>query len=300
MVAAVSGGSDSTALLALLAAAPGGRALHVLHVRHLLRGAAGERDAEAAGRLAQGLGLPFRALEADVPAGRRPGESLEAAARRLRYAVLLAAARELGPETLVATGHTLDDQAETVLLNLDRRAGRSRGGVRERRPDGVVRPLLPFRREELRTYLGELGIPWREDETNEDRGFARNRIRHETLPALERRLPGCAARLARAASAWSRRLEALDARIDGLLAARRAPLEGPWPRALFADLGREAAARLLVRATGRSGGVPGRAQLERTLSRLPGEAPFTEGLAGGRISADSRAVRMTHPVKLTP
>jgi tRNA(Ile)-lysidine synthase len=301
VAAALSGGSDSTALLALLAALPGGGfTLQALHVRHLLRGAAGERDAAASESLAEGLGVPFRALVADVPSGRRPGESLEAAARRLRYAALLAAARELGPGTVVATGHTLDDQAETVLLNLARRSGRSRGGIRERRPDGVVRPLLPFRREELRALLRERGIPWAEDETNDDPRLARNRIRLETLPALERRLRGCAPRLARAGAAWSLRLERLDAAIGAALAARQAPLEGPWPRALFAELGREAGARLLVRAAGGWGGVPGRAQLDRALSRLGEGTEFAEGLAGGRIAADSRAVRTTPPAKLLP
>ena len=302
VIAAVSGGSDSTALASLLApvAAREGWALHVVHVRHLLRGPAGERDAEEAGLLARALGLPFQALSADVPAGRGRGESLEAAARRLRYQALLLAARELGPGTLVATGHTLDDQAETVLLNLGRHAGRTRGGIRERRPDGVVRPLLPFRREELRAYLRGEGIPWREDETNEDLRLARNRIRRETLPALERSLPSCAGRLARAAAAWSRRLEALDGRIEALLSERQAPLEGPWPRELFRTLGGPGTARLLVLAAGRSGGVPGGVQLERTVSRLLGRDPFSEGLAGGRIVAESRAVRMTRPAKLAP
>ncbi len=301
VIAAVSGGSDSTALVLLLAGGSGalGFRLHAVHVRHLLRGGVAERDAEEAGRLAGRLALPFRALEADVPAGRKKGESLEAAARRLRYAALLAVAAELGPGTFVATGHTLDDQAETVLLNLGRHAGRTRGGIREKRPDGVVRPLLPFRREELRAYLVERGIPWREDETNDDRRLARNRIRHETLPALERLAPGSAERLARAGAAWSRRLSALDEGIDRALAERQAPLEGPWPRELFRAIGAPAASRLLVRAAGRSGGVPGRIQLQRSVARLLAEAPFSEALAGGRVIAELRAVRMTRAAKLT-
>lgn len=301
VIAAVSGGSDSTALAHLLAplATREGWALLAVHVRHLIRGPAAERDAEEAGRLAGALGLPFRAVQADVPAGRGRGESLEAAARRLRYAALLGVAAELGG-TLVATGHTLDDQAETVLLNLARHAGRNRGGIRERRPDGVVRPLLPFRREELRSYLRSRGIPWREDETNDDLRLARNEIRHKTLPALESVFPGCAARLARAGLAWSRRLSALDERIEAALSERQAPLEGPWPRDLFRSLGAPAACRLLVRAAGRFGAVPGRVQLERAVSRLLAEDLFSEGLAGGRIVAELRAVRMTRPAKLAP
>ncbi len=302
VIAAVSGGSDSTALVHLLAqlAARDGWALHAVHVRHLLRGQAAERDAEEAGRFAESLGLPFRAVLADVPAGRGKGESLEAAARRLRYAALLAAAEKVGMGTLVATGHTLDDQAETVLLNLARHAGRNRGGIRERRPDGVVRPLLPFRREELRSYLRERGISWREDETNNDWHLARNRIRHETLPALERSSPGCGERLSRAGLAWSHRLSALDETIEAALSERQTPLEGPWPRDLFRFLGTPAACRLLVRATGRFGAVPGRVQIARAVFRLMANDLFSESLAGGRIVAEVRAVRMIRPAKLIP
>jgi tRNA(Ile)-lysidine synthase len=300
LIAAVSGGADSTALACLLAPAArrGGWTLHVAHVRHLLRGASAERDADGSGRLAERLGLPFLDLTADVPSGRAKGESLEAAARRLRYAALLGAAAGLGG-ALVATGHTLDDQAETVLLNLARHAGRARGGIRERRPDGVVRPLLPFRREELRAFLRVQGMEWREDETNRDTRLLRNRIRLETLPGLERSSPGIGARLARAGAAWSGRLEALDARIDRELSRVLAPAGGPWPRSLFSSIGADAAARLLVRAAGAAGAVPGRVQLRRAIERiLGGEPRFSEGLAGMRLQADERAVRMARPDKL--
>ena len=239
------------------------------------------------------MGIPFTLLPVDVPSHRRKGESVEAAARRLRYEALLALAGERGEGTLIATGHNRDDQAETVLLNLSRRSGRSRGGIRPKRADGVVRPLLPFSREELRSFLEERGVAWREDETNENEAFERNRIRRKVLPALEAKSPGTAGRLARAADAWSTRLDELDRFIDSALEAKKAPLAGPWPRHLFQSLGREASGRLLLRAAGGSGGVPGRRQVEGIVERLfTAEASFAEALAGQRLEADPRVVRL--------
>ncbi len=303
LVAACSGGSDSTALLVLLAgeAERRGLPLAAFHVDHQLRGVEGHRDARAAADLAAALGLSFVFRSFPVRDLKEPGESLESAARRLRYESLLALGRDLGPGTLLATGHTLEDQAETVLLHLERKLGRSRGGVRPRRPDGVVRPLLPFRRSGLRELLQAEGIPWREDASNADERFARNRVRHRVLPALEARWPGATVRLARAGVALTRRLERIDARIDAALAASGIPLEGPWPRALLAGLDRESAGRLLVRAAGSDGRPPGRAQVERVLQRLAaGEPAFREAFAGRRISVDRLTVRTTPPARLLP
>lgn len=301
VVVAVSGGGDSAGLLALLAgvATSAGIALVPAHVAHGLRGEEGARDARAAADLAASLGLGFALRPVDVGRLRRKGESLEAASRRLRYASLLALAAELGPGTLVATGHTLDDQAETVLLNLMRRAGRSRGGIRARREDGVVRPLLPFRRRELRDFLEAEGISWREDSSNADTRFDRNRVRHVDLPALEARWPGTTERLARAGAAWSARLARLDAAIDAALASARASLDGPWPRELFRSLGPEASGRLLVRSAGDRGRVPGRSQVARAVARVLSPEPrVAETLAGLRLAADARVVRLTGLARL--
>ncbi len=303
LVAACSGGSDSTALLVLLAeeARRRGLPLVAFHVDHQLRGPEGCRDARAAADLAAALGLSFVFRSFPVLDLRDPGESLESGARRLRYESLLALGRDLGPGTLLATGHTLDDQAETVLLNLERKLGRSRGGVRSRRGDGVIRPLLPFRRDDLRGFLAAEGIPWREDASNVDERFRRNRIRRRVLPTLEARWPGTTCRLARAAEALTRRLERIDGSIDAGLAAAGTPLEGPWPRRLLEDLGGETAGRLLVRAAGVEGRRPGRAQVERVLGRLAaGEPSFREAFAGGRIVVDRLTVRRTPPARLIP
>jgi len=299
VVVACSGGSDSTALLTLLVpyAAERGIVLVPAHVGHGLRGEAGHADARAAADLARSLGLVFAYRPVEVSKMRDPGESLEAAARRLRYESLLLLAAELGDGTLVATGHTLDDQAETVLLNLERRSGRLRGGIRPRRADGVVRPLLPFTRAELRAHLAAADVRWREDETNEDERFVRNRIRRRTLPALEAASPGTAARLARAADAWTRRLDAIDARIDAELSAAATTVQGPFPRGLFVRLAHEEAGRLLVRAAGGSGRVPGRKQVARVLLRLSrGDARWSEALGGLRLQVDVRVVSLVRPV----
>ncbi len=292
-VVAHSGGSDSTALLLLTAgwAAPRGVTVRSAHVAHGLRGAAGDADARFCARLAATLSLPFTLRPVDVPSGRRKGESLEAAARRLRYAALLALSRSLGGAP-VLTGHTRDDQAETVLLHLERRLGRGRGGIRTRRGDGIVRPLLPFSRAELREFLRKRGVPFCEDETNENEGFARNRIRRSVLPEMERKDPGRTVRLARAGAKWGERVDALDRRLMEAMAKEKISSKGIWPRSFFTRLSPEEAGRLLVRAAAEGGRVPGRAQIKKVLERLgKGDKTFGEEFAGGRIEVDPRRIR---------
>ena len=293
LLVAHSGGGDSTALLILVSAWALPRGVRVVsaHVAHGLRGAAGDEDARFCARMAANLTLPFAFRPVDVPTSRKKGESLEAAARRLRYAALLALSHDL-EDAPVLTGHTRDDQAETVLLHLERKLGRGRGGIRARREDGVVRPLLPFSRAELRQFLEERGVPFREDETNENEGFARNRIRRTVLPELERKFPGTASRLARAGEAVTRRLDALDLRLDEKKVEEKISSNGNWPRAFFTRLSREEAGRVLVRAAGAGGRVPGKAQITKILVRLEkGDKTFGEEFAGGRIEVDPRRVR---------
>ena len=299
LAVACSGGGDSTALLLLARRWAGRRGLPVVavHVAHGLRGEAGLADARFCAELTARLDIPYAFLPVDVPTKRRKGESLEAAARRLRYGALLGIAEELGGATIL-TGHTRDDQAETVLLNLERKVGRSRGGIRAKRPDGVVRPLLPFSRAELRAYLEEEGVAWREDETNANEALARNRVRRRVLPELERRMPGTTVRLARAGEAYSARLDALDERLDQALSEEHLSLKGNWPRGLFARLSSEETARLLVRAAGASAGEgrpPGRKQVVRVLARLRRDSVFHETFAGHRLTATPRFVRLRKP-----
>jgi len=197
---AVSGGPDSVALVWLLRElAPD---LHfslagLIHVNHLLRGVESDADEAFVRALAARLNLPCEVARVDVAARARAARrSIEATSRDVRYAVFEDAAARLGA-TRVATGHTEDDQAETVLLRLLRGAGaRGVGGIRMQR--GLyIRPLLECRRAELRRHLQALGESFREDASNFDRAIPRNRIRHDLLPVIEDLAPAGVRALAR-------------------------------------------------------------------------------------------------------
>ena len=196
---AVSGGADSVALLRLLLELRKelGIVLSTVHFNHRLRGADADADQGFVAQLAQHHRLPLHVQSADTTAhADQTGSSLEAAARELRYTFFRNLLSQ-GILNRVATAHTLDDQAETVLLKLVRGAG-SRGlaGIHPRlsvaagpSPDGaIVRPLLTVGRSELEVYLRAVGQPWREDKSNRDLRHARNRVRHGILPRLERHL----------------------------------------------------------------------------------------------------------------
>lgn len=192
-LAAVSGGADSVALLRALATMrpPASGRLVVAHFNHRLRGAAAEADAAFVGRLACELGLPCEVGSADPATASLAlpgGTGIEESARNARYEFLKAAAVRHGAR-YVATAHTADDQAETVLHRIVRGTGLSGlSGMRRARPlmHGVslIRPLLGVRRSELLEYLRRLGQPFCDDATNQDLGFTRNRLRHELLPRL--------------------------------------------------------------------------------------------------------------------
>src|SRR5271157_1547920 len=234
---AVFGGADSVALLRVLLElqAELGLVLAVAHFNHRLRGADSEADEAFVADLAPQYGLEFFANRADVREHALAGKvSVEEAGRELRYRWLARLAHEQRFDS-VATAHTVDDQAETVLLKFLRGAGtrglagiypsleigRTNGfpisvgdanwqnpsrvaaagsepgaqapGVKVNRKEPrsgdhirIVRPLLCVTRDEVEAYLTSLGQPWREDESNLDHRFARNRVRHELLPLLER------------------------------------------------------------------------------------------------------------------
>ena len=205
VAAAVSGGADSVAMLRAMheAAAEIGLVLSVAHVHHGIRGAEADADAEFVGELAARLGLAFVRHDVDTPAAARERkQSLEEAARGLRYAWFRALLAE-GAVDAVATAHTLDDQAETVLHRLLRGAWTE--GLSGIHPaiacerGAIVRPLLGVRRAELSAWLRAMGQEWREDATNADTAFTRNRIRHEVLPVLAEVNPRAAEQLAHVA-----------------------------------------------------------------------------------------------------
>jgi tRNA(Ile)-lysidine synthase len=180
---AVSGGADSVFLLrALRELAPRlGLQLSVIHIEHGIRGAASVADAEFVARLAGDLGLTIHIRHADVPA---MDGNLEQDARNVRQAFYaeLIASRTVDR---VATGHTRTDQAETVLYRILRGSGLAGlSGILPVTREGLIRPLLEIDRHEIEAWLREHGIAWREDDTNRDRTYARNRLRHEILPLL--------------------------------------------------------------------------------------------------------------------
>jgi len=176
IIVACSGGGDSVALLCLLVAGAAEREwdLTVAHLDHGLRPESAE-DALFTTRLADGLGLACVVERRDVTSQRRQGESVESAARRIRYSFLREVRDAAASGGLIATGHTLDDQLETIALRLERNAGiRGQRGILPLREDGVVRPLLGARRALLRQWMTERGIDWREDASNLNLTYRRN------------------------------------------------------------------------------------------------------------------------------
>jgi tRNA(Ile)-lysidine synthase len=186
--AAVSGGADSVALLTLLAEtrAQLGFVLSVVHFNHKLRGKASDADEKFVSELAERLGVTIHIGHADVAGNaRREKSNLEDAARRARYAFFEKLAAQ-GLLDAVATAHSMDDQAETVVAHILRGTGIP--GLAGIHPSAgsVRRPLLDFRREELRKFLRARKQPWREDSTNRATNRTRARMRKRLLPLLIR------------------------------------------------------------------------------------------------------------------
>lgn len=190
IIAAVSGGGDSIALLWLCSQFYAGK-ITALHINHGIRGQESDGDEEFTAKFAQSLGCEFVSVSVSVPASRQKGESLESAARRLRHEGICSSAKRLGVNT-VLLGHNRDDLAETVMFNILRGTGiRGAVGMTEcSELDGVkfCRPLLGMRREFLREILRVRGLTWREDSTNSDEAYTRNYIRLKLLPAIEQNI----------------------------------------------------------------------------------------------------------------
>ena len=202
VVVALSGGVDSVALLAGLqrahAGQPGGWALRAIHVNHHLHPDAARWESHCRS-LCRRLGIPFTARHARIELV--AGASVESLARDARYALLRAAARQ---GELVVTAQHLDDQLETVLLQLMRGAGVS--GLAAM-PDlarfgrtWLARPLLPLSRDEIAAWARQSRLEWADDDTNADQRFDRNYLRHAVLPLLRERWPAAARVAARSAA----------------------------------------------------------------------------------------------------
>jgi tRNA(Ile)-lysidine synthase len=206
---AISGGADSVALLLAMVEAnkasaqnkePLGVVMSAVHVHHGLRGDEADADEAFVRELCERLGVKLDVFRVDTAARQASmGEGLEEAARELRYAAF----RQL-PVDSIATAHTMDDQAETVIMKMLRGAWTQ--GLSGISPlvvgDGprIVRPLLGVRRSEIEVFLGERGQGWRTDSSNADVSLTRNRVRHELMPTLRGFNPGVDALLANMAT----------------------------------------------------------------------------------------------------
>lgn len=220
-----------------------------MHFNHKIRGADADADEQFVRSLAHGFDLDFHSASDDTPAYARAHKlSLEAAARKLRYAFF---DRLTAGSTVhrVATAHTRGDQAETVLMRFLRGSGtRGLAGIHPelRSASGaVVRPLLEVTHAELRAHLEALSQPWREDTSNRDLNYARNRVRHEVLPALRQLNPNLEATLSDTAEIargeedyWEEQIRRLlpalmaESAIDGRQSAMSLPALRAQPLAL--------------------------------------------------------------------
>jgi tRNA(Ile)-lysidine synthase len=230
VLAGVSGGADSTALLLLLVAlAPRLRiGVHAAYFDHQLRGKrASQRERRAVGALAGGLAVPLSTGASDVRAYARERRiGIEEAARELRYRFLAETAREVGAKT-VAVGHTADDQVETILMHILRGSGLSGlAGMLPRSPYplagygsvALVRPLLETRRSETEAYCQEMGVEPLEDASNRSMRFRRNVVRYELLPLLREHVPCIDAAILRLARAAATEQQAIGAAAEQALA----------------------------------------------------------------------------------
>lgn len=205
VVAAVSGGPDSVALLHVLKQLSGsiGFGLVVAHVNHGFRAEESRREAEGVASMAKRWNLPFASITLDLPAYiRASGKNAQDAAREQRLAFLRETAERYGAGK-IALGHHADDQAETVLMRILRGTSVSGlEGIAMRRSEGTIdwiRPLLPFRKTELIAYCLQHRLPYFTDSSNEQRTYFRNQIRLDVLPFLERYNPEFSASLLRLA-----------------------------------------------------------------------------------------------------
>ncbi len=259
VVVAVSGGMDSMTLLHLVrfGDAHPRASIHAAHVDHRMREGSGA-DAEFVADVCTEWGVSYHLRRASAPV------TSEAEGRELRYRFLEEVGSGLGPGAVTMTAHTADDQAETVLFRAARGSGpRGLAGIHPRRSPRLVRPLLAFRRSEIEAYAASRGVPFREDPTNRDLRWTRNRLRHEILPALEEAVPGAVGALAALADSSRLDAAALDELVDGWIDAH-AHADASAPGALSLD--REALGALsdavltavLRRAVFRLGGEAGR------------------------------------------
>lgn len=283
---ALSGGADSVALLMLFLSVMDSYPLSVFcaHVEHGIRGDEAQEDLAFAGALCREKNIPFYAAHVDAPAyARERGCGLEEAARTLRYAFLEKTADEIGAD-VIALAHHAGDQRETVLLHAMRGSDiRGLCAMRFRR-GRLIRPLLEQEPQALRDMLEAMEQPWREDGTNTDERYTRNRIRRTLLPQMEETVPGAGAameRLARAAQRDEDYFSALLKPLEVIALADGAAME----RTALASLHPAVLSRAIVRLTDRAGIAP---QSARTIDSIM--AALSSGEAAVNLTDGAHAV----------
>jgi tRNA(Ile)-lysidine synthase len=274
---AVSGGADSVALLRLLESLRRelGVTLLVIHFDHMLRGPESDRDARFVEELARARGLEFVSAREDVrTAATRDASNIEEAARHLRYRFfesILASQKA----ARIAIAHTADDQAETVLAHIMRGTGPTGLGsiypvVYPPSGGTIVRPLLPIRRQELRSYLQGCGQQWREDATNADQTRLRSRIRAQLLPVLERDFSPTIVQHLSDLARFAREEESFwTALVDDCLAKYAKVASGPHSESTYSISARDLLSPMIFGADHEHTRMhPARALTERLIRRL--------------------------------
>ncbi|MBQ8094362.1 MAG: tRNA lysidine(34) synthetase TilS [Clostridia bacterium] len=237
IVVACSGGADSVSLLLMLQELQNSYPLSLLcvHVEHGIRGDASREDASFVRTLCVQRGIPFRLFEVNAPElAKEKHIGLEAAARELRYGVLRQAADEMDG-ALIALAHHRRDQAETVLMHMMRGCDTDALSGMRWRDGNLIRPLLNTDPDSLKTWLTCRGIVWREDATNADTVYTRNRVRHCIIPEMEKAYPGVIGAICRLADAAGRDRTYFDEQI-GLLQIEKHLMRFPCGIALPAQV----------------------------------------------------------------
>ncbi len=265
VVAMLSGGRDSVCMLDLAVRAVGAGEVTALHVNYGLRDDSDEDEGHCAA-LCESL-----AVELEIERPRRPEGpgNLQAWARDRRYAAAIAIAERKG--ATIVTGHTADDQVETVLYRLA--SSPSRRALLGMRPrDGrLARPLLGFTRAETTAYCEQRGLAWREDSSNAGSAYARNRVRHGLLPELAKIHPAAAQNVLRTAALLRDEAEVLDALVDAEVDGSAGSARGTIALQRLAELPPALRRLVLQRLADGAAGRP-----------VPGAARFAEQVAGLR------------------
>ncbi|MBD3370981.1 tRNA lysidine(34) synthetase TilS [Candidatus Fermentibacteria bacterium] len=290
VIAAVSGGSDSMALLHLLSSFGDhmGWDLSVLHIDHGMRPESSE-EAEVVRRIAAENGLPFRLRKLSPP----ETGSVEDAFSRARQAIY---EEEAGTEGLVAVGHTASDRAETVVMRLLEGSGpRGLSGMGFVGVGPVRRPLLGLTRGTLRDYLQRRGVDWLEDRSNLDTSLLRNKVRLELMPVLEEASPGCTERISSTAELLGSWRDYMDRELNALLPEREA---GSDVRIVSRHAYREAHRALRLMVLWHLSGRPrkGLLEMEKTDRWLMSGKSGSHLLPGGEsVVADGEELRFESP-----